>query len=280
MRGLLILICCAVAFGAAPQSIRDVDWKNFSYPLLETDGVPGEVRWMVPDAKELVSLISGKYVVPDNCSDDPRFCPLVTFDSVNYGALNGIKLPVAAVALTYHSGGTAHWQYVYVLALESNKPRLLAWLRTGSRAYQGLREVSITGGDLTLVVNDPDKRQGDCCSAGTITTRYRWVGSSFSAIGQPVYKTDPPSFDCAKAATAVERLVCQDGKLSFLDGQMANSYLTVLKGASAERKEIIRRRQAEWFAEYSSACNAPLSETQRRDCIDRYLTDRLTTIWK
>jgi uncharacterized protein len=139
--------------------------------------------------------------------------------------------------------------------------------------------VSITGGDLVLVVNDPDRRQGDCCSAGGIATRYRWTGSSFSTIGQPVYKTDPPSFDCAKASTPVERLICQDVGLSFLDSQMANSYRTVLKAAAGERREIIRRQQAEWFADYRRTCNAPLSETQRRDCIDRYLTDRLTTIW-
>ena len=111
-------------------------------------------------------------------------------------------------------------------------------------------------------------------------TRYRWSGSSFSAIGQPAYKTDPPSFDCAKAARPAELLICKDVELSFLDNQMANYYQMVLKSASAERKEIIRRQQAEWFAEYSRACNARLSETQRRDCIDRYLTDRLTTIWK
>jgi len=279
MRELLILICCAVLSGAAPKSIRDVDWKNFSYPLLETDGVPGEVRWMALGTKESTSLINGKYVVP-NCSDDIRFCPWITFDAVKYAALRGIKSTVAAVVLTYFTGGTAHWQYVYVFALESGKPRLLAWLRTGSRADQGLREVSITGGDLVLVVNDPDKQQGDCCSAGTIITRYRWVGSSFSAMGQPVYKTDPPSFDCAKAVTPVERLICQHVELSFLDSQMADSYQRVLKGAAPERKEIIRRRQAEWFADYSRTCNAPLSESQRRDCIDRYLSDRLTTIWK
>jgi uncharacterized protein YecT (DUF1311 family) len=280
MRELLILIGCAVVSGAAPQSIRDVDWKDFSYPLLQTDAVPAEVRWMVPGTKETASLINGRYVVRDNCSDDVRSCPLVTFDSVNYGALTGIKSTVAAVVLTYHSGGTENWQYVYVFAFESNKPRLVTWLRTGSRADQGLRDVSITNGDLVLAVNDPDKQQGDCCSAGSIITRYRWVGSSFSAIGQPVYKTDPPSFDCAKAATPVERLICQDVELSFLDSQMAHSYQMVLKGASAERKEIIRRHQAEWFADYSRNCNAPLSQPQRRDCIDRYLTDRLTTIWK
>jgi uncharacterized protein YecT (DUF1311 family) len=280
MRDLLIFICFAVVSGAAPQSIRDVDWKNFSYPLIEYDGVPGEVRWLALTTKEPASLVNGRYVVPHNCGGDISFCPLVTFDFVNYGAVKGIQSTVAAVVLTYHTGGTANWQYVYVFALESGKPRLLAWLRTGSRAAQGLRDVSFTGGDLVLVVNDPDKQQGACCSAGSITTRHRWVAGSFSVIVQPVYKTDPPSFDCTRAVTPVERLICQDVELSHLDRQMARSYQMVLKRASAARKAIIRRQQAEWFADYRRTCNAPLSETQRRDCIERYLSDRLTTIWK
>jgi len=235
---------------------------------------------MEPRAKPSVSLIDGRYVEPDRCGDDKRFCASLTFDSVKYGALTGIESPVAAVVLTYHTGGTAHWQYVYVLTLESGRPRVLAWLRTGSRADQGLRNLSISAGNLVLVVNDPDRRQGDCCSAGTITTRYRWSGTSFAAVGQPVNKNDPPSFNCAKAATPVEVLICKDVELSFLDGQMANSYKMALKDASAERKEVIRRQQAEWFADYSRTCNAGLSEAERHDCIDRYLSDRLTSIWK
>jgi uncharacterized protein len=95
-----------------------------------------------------------------------------------------------------------------------------------------------------------------------------------------VHKTDPPSFDCKKAVTPVERLICQDVELAYLDRQMAYSYQMVLKGASAERKVLVQRQQAEWFADYSRTCNAPVSETQRRDCIDRYLSDRLITIWK
>jgi uncharacterized protein YecT (DUF1311 family) len=273
-----LLIVESASF-AAPQSIREVDWKNFSYPLLETDDVPEEVRWIPPSAEELISLIDGRYVAP--CSNETGPCPSIIFDSVNYGAVNGIKSSVAAVVLTYLSGGTANWQYVYVFTLdESSKPRLLAWLITGSRAFQGLREVSITGGDLILVVSDPDYRQGDCCSAGSIIIRYRWIEGSFSAIGQPVHKTDPPSFDCTKAVTPVEHLICQDVGLAFLDRQMSNSYQMVLKGASAERKVLVRRQQAEWFADYSRTCNAPFTETQRRDCIDRYLNDRLMTIWK
>ena len=95
-----------------------------------------------------------------------------------------------------------------------------------------------------------------------------------------MFKTDPPSFDCAKAATPVERLICRYPQLSSLDSAMANSYQQALKGASEQRKKIIRRQQAEWFAEYSRACNAPLSEEERAGCIDRYLSDRLNTIWQ
>lgn len=237
---------------------------------------------MESNVGESVRLTNGRYVVPDNCSDDIRIrsCPSVTLDSVNYGALTGIESTVAVVVLIYSTGGTAHWQYVYVFTLQSGKPELLAWLRTGSRAYRGLRELSIHAGDLMLEVNDPAKEQGQCCSAGSIVTRYRWAGSSFSQVGPMMFKPDPPSFDCAKAKTPVEHLICKDAELSYLDSQIANSYQMVLKDASAERKETIRRQQAEWFAEYSRTCNAPLSETERRDCIDRYLGDRLITIWK
>lgn len=235
---------------------------------------------MASDGQESARLINGRYVVTKDCGDDTRRCPLVFLDFIKFGTLTGIRSTVAAVVLTYHSGGTANWQYVYLFTLQSGKPQLLAWLRTGSRAYQGLRDVSLTGGVLVLEVNDPEKRQGDCCSAGRIITRYTWLGTSFSAIEQPAFKDDPPSFDCAKASTPVELLICKDVELSYLDSQMANSYQGVLKAASAERKEIVRRHQAEWFAEYSRTCNAQLSEEQRRDCIDGYLRDRLTTIWK
>src|SRR4051812_17220593 len=279
MHRLLILICCAVVSGVSQPSIQNVDWRNFSYPLPGSVDVLGEVQWMSSlGTTKTASLINGKYMASD--CNDKHSCALLTFDSVNYGALSGIESTVAVVVLTYHSAGTAHWQYVYLFSLTSGKPQLLAWLRTGSRAYKGLRAVSIADGDLILVVNGPDKQQGDCCSAGSIANRYRWTQGSFSAIGKPVYKNDPPSFDCSKAVAPMERMICQDVELSFLDRQMAASYQTVFRTASAERKEIIRRQQVKWLADYRRACNAPLSDEQRRDCIDQHLSERLMTIWK
>jgi uncharacterized protein YecT (DUF1311 family) len=233
----------------------------------------------VPET-ETVTLTKGSYVVPDDEVEDPLFRASVNFDSVRYGALTGIVSSVAVVVLTYHSGGTATWDYVYFFASGPGKPRLLAWLRTGSRAYQGLRDVSLRDGDLFLVVANPEQRKGDCCSAGSITSRYRWSRDSFSTIGKAEYKTDPPSFDCKKAATPIEQMICQDVELSFLDRQMATSYRMVLKDASVERKKIVRQKQAEWFAEYRRTCNTPLSDAQRRDCIEQHLSDRLTTVWK
>ncbi len=68
---------------------------------------------------------------------------------------------------------------------------LVAWLEAGSRADMGLRSFKIAQGDLTLILNDPDKRVGDCCSTGTITYRYRWINGSFHQIGRPVLAADP-----------------------------------------------------------------------------------------
>ncbi len=55
----------------------------------------------------------------------------------------------------------------------------------------GLRQFAIDSGDLVLIVEDPDKRMGDCCSTGTITYRYRWGAGSFHQIGKPVLADDP-----------------------------------------------------------------------------------------
>ena len=115
---------------------------------------------------------------------------MLTVDNVDFGEIHGIPQTSAIVTTTFHTGGTATWQYLYVIALHSGRPNVAAWMETGSRGYMGLRRLAFDGGDLVLIVNDPDKRQGDCCSTATITYRYRWTGSSFHNIGPPSRKDD------------------------------------------------------------------------------------------
>lgn len=172
-------------------SIRDVDFKNFAYPFPHRNfiPVPDKLLWMTLAGAKVVLLRDGRYTFA--CDADPSGCPTLTWDQVDFVHINRLPETSAIVTIGYHTGGTAQWQYLYVVGLRSGKPTVIAWLQTGSRAYKGLRKVSINRGDLVLIVNDPEKRVGDCCSTGSITYRYRWTKGSFYQIGAPIFADDP-----------------------------------------------------------------------------------------
>jgi hypothetical protein len=186
MRLLLGIVALTAATGA---SIRDVDFKNVSLPFIyhRFISVPNKLRWMPLAGVKTVSLRNGRHTFV--CDGDP--CHLLTLDNVVFGNIDGLPETIALAVIGFHTGGTAQWQYLYVVALHSGKPQVRAWLETGSRADMGLRRASVDHGELVLIVNDPDKREGDCCSSGTITYRYGWQGGSFHQIGAPVLEDDP-----------------------------------------------------------------------------------------
>jgi hypothetical protein len=179
----------ALSLLARSASIRDVDFRNFSYPFPHRKflPVPDKLRWLPVETATHVSLRNGEHAFPCGFPQ----CESLTFDQVRYGEVTGLG-EAAVVTTVYHTGGTANWQYLYVVAMRSGRPRALAWLEAGSRAYMGLRSLSIDRGDLVLVVNDPDKREGDCCSTGSITLRYRWMNGHFQQAGKPIREDDPP----------------------------------------------------------------------------------------
>ena len=278
-----VLICCGVAMGAS-SSIRDIDFRNFVYPAVsdEYPSVPSKMKWITGRSTKQVAMRDGRYTFA--CDDSP--CPLLTLDGTTFGVIEGLS-EVAAVVMTYHTGGSATWQYLYIIAIQSGKPQVMAWLVTGSRADMGLRRVIVDRGDLALTVNDPEKRDGDCCSSGTITFRYKWRAGSFRQVGGPVHADDPvedvppaagapsqqvrPSFDCAKAITPTEQLICSDAALAQMDNAMTAAYRDALERLPAERKIVLRREHSEWFTQYSRDCNAVASERARWDCVVQHL---------
>jgi len=139
---------------------------------------------MPPASVGLLSLRDGQYRFPCDFPI-PSDCPSLSVDKVEFGHIEGLPETSAIVTVEYYTGGTANWQYLYVIALQSGRPRVMAWLETGSRADMGLRSATVDRGDLVLIVNDPDKRMGDCCSTGSITYRYRWHVGSFHKIAPP-----------------------------------------------------------------------------------------------
>ncbi len=81
-----------------------------------------------------------------------------------------------------------------------------------------------------------------------------------------------PSFDCAKASTRVERLICDYPGLARLDSELANAYRTALRDspwASANRR--IRAEQRDWIAERNRCRN--------RGCLRRLYRQRIDQLY-
>lgn len=58
-----------------------------------------------------------------------------------------------------------------------------------------------------------------------------------------------PSFDCAKAATAVEKMICSDALIGKLDGALASNYKTMIAAdIGADAIEALKSTQKEWMA--------------------------------
>jgi uncharacterized protein YecT (DUF1311 family) len=63
-----------------------------------------------------------------------------------------------------------------------------------------------------------------------------------------------PSFDCRKAATPVEKLICSDPMLGDLDRQMAEAWRQAFAQASVDSREALLKRQLRWLQDRAIGC--------------------------
>lgn len=73
-----------------------------------------------------------------------------------------------------------------------------------------------------------------------------WLALSFAA--------QAASFDCVKAVSKVEKLICADPELSKLDEKLAATYKTALQ--DEKQAETIRRSQKQWMKDRNSCADA------------------------
>jgi hypothetical protein len=181
--GLMIVPLLLLTLSSA--AAQNVDFRNFTYPIPQGKlFVPGDLKWMTNEPAINVTLVDGSYNFEEK---GPGRGPSLTIDEVLYGDLTMSNQLDAIVVLDYHTGGTAWWSYLYVFSVASERPRLLGWLQTGSRADSGLYHLFVDNGGFTIDVFDPDKGMGDCCSAGFIRTSYDWKDGKFSQTGPRRY---------------------------------------------------------------------------------------------
>ncbi|HUD15458.1 MAG TPA: hypothetical protein VMQ56_17535 [Terracidiphilus sp.] len=176
--GLLIVLFSGLA--SAQQSIRQVDFKNFTYPLSGPLLGHGELKWLRTPEDEYsnrkpINLVHGQ--------DGEGF----TLQSVTFSDVTGDGQEDAIAVLLYQTGGTQNTHYVYIYSFTDGKPKLLAYCHTGSRGYSGLYGVYGARGALVFELLDQKKMEGECCSSGFVRTRYRWRAGRFEAVGAKEY---------------------------------------------------------------------------------------------
>lgn len=174
MKALIHGFLLVAILGAAgkPQNIRDVDFKNFTYPIPITGLTFRHDRlvWLSPYTVRHVRLVRGKSDIG------------LSFQSEQFGDVLGTGKDEAIVVLRFHSG-LLDTNYVYIYSLAAQVPKVLAYFHSGDRAFSGLYRVYGENGRLVVDLFDPDRRSGDCCSSGYVRTRYRWQAGKFRPFG-------------------------------------------------------------------------------------------------
>ena len=168
-----LLILLSSGWADAQQGVRQVDFKNFTYPLSGPTLGHGSLRWLDPKKPGHVRLVDGK--------DSPK-SPGFTLRSVKFAEVTGDGKEDAIVTVHLDTGGTQQTDYVYIYSFDG-KPKLMAYCHTGDRGYSGLYKVDGEKGKLVVELFDPNKIQGDCCSSGLVRTRYEWKNGRFEVSG-------------------------------------------------------------------------------------------------
>jgi len=72
----------------------------------------------------------------------------------------------------------------------------------------------------------------------------------------PAFAQSGPSFDCAKAANAIDRAICGNGELAKADRDLAATYTALLDRLSGAAKDGLVKDQVQWIANRNRACRA------------------------
>jgi len=81
--------------------------------------------------------------------------------------------------------------------------------------------------------------------------RLLWIGLTCFAVASP---TQAASFDCEKAATKVEKLICVNPEISSLDDDLGQVYQSTIAGANDEQKLRLEANQKHWLKHTRNIC--------------------------
>jgi len=95
-------------------------------------------------------------------------------------------------------------------------------------------------------------------------------------VASPPEASAAPSFDCARAASEVETLICADAELSDLDRQLADRYGAAVNGSGKMREGVIALQRS-WLSRRATECTEEAGKTECLRALYRLRLDGLTT---
>ena len=197
----LFLVSSVATPVVAQQNIRQVDFKNFTYPLsghlLGHDSLEWlDTRVHTAPKGRTIRLVDGSDLTKTSSfvMDGKQYGQYegFKFESVKYADLTEDGNDEATIVLRYYSGGTQTTNYVYIYALEEHGPKLLAYCHTGNRSDSGLYDVYARNGFLVFELLDPARASGECCSSGVLISHYKWQQGIFKLAGPIQRRSLPP----------------------------------------------------------------------------------------
>src|SRR5690606_23744383 len=126
-------------------------------------------------------------------------------------------------------------------ALLAGKPKLIARIPGGDRAYGGLRSVYIETGLLIVESNEVGELGGACCPEWVVTRRYRVAGGKLIESGKPLKRPLVPTTRVAFARgtsgiTYDEVAIPAGERVRYTLGARAKQKLTV--SVSSEKASL------------------------------------------
>ncbi|MGF1725538.1 lysozyme inhibitor LprI family protein [Photobacterium nomapromontoriensis] len=81
----------------------------------------------------------------------------------------------------------------------------------------------------------------------------------------PVFTSQAASFDCSKAASPAEKMICQDPILNTFDEILGEQYKALRSQLTPVQKQVLREEQLTWWEERDRQCSLGVSK-----CIPSY----------
>lgn len=216
---LLTAILLLSAAVAAQKTIRRVDFRNFTFEPYCTGETPDKIT--VKNGEFSEEKHEDGYV--------DRF--YFKIFAIEYGDLNGDRMEEAVLLSVCNTGGTGNFTEGFIFGMNGDKPRLLARIPGGDRAYGGLRSAKVEKGLLVVESNDVGEMGGACCPEFVVTSRFKLFGDEIKPVGIPdrreIFPIERLTFTKGTSGTTFKTTLSADEGRRFVVGARAGQVLTV-----------------------------------------------------